>query len=119
MAYTIVVVDDNKLIRNLIVDILSRDGFIVYDAESASSAIVLTIDHEPDLFVVDYHMEGINGAEFIRTIRSTNRHHKTPIIGLSGLQGSETLLMDAGADTYVAKPIRDESITSVVRKYLF
>jgi two-component system phosphate regulon response regulator PhoB len=119
MPYTILVVDDNVLIRNLIVGILSRDGFIVHEAASAEDALVRIIDSYPDLLIVDYHMDKVNGADLIRILRRTNRFANVPIIGLSGISGSETLLMDAGATVYIAKPIRDESITSVIRKYLF
>jgi two-component system chemotaxis response regulator CheY len=115
----ILVVDDNRMIRVLLTEILRNAGHIVYEAEDGSSGFAQFKARRPDLVVTDFYMPNMDGAEFVKTIR---REHgaacQTPIIGLAGTLKSEELLTAAGVNQYLPKPLREIQLLEAVQKCL-
>ncbi|MEX2587181.1 MAG: response regulator transcription factor [Actinomycetota bacterium] len=69
MAIEIVVIDDTKHVRDMLVSLLTLDGFhIVGQGASGEEAVDLAAKHSPDVVVIDYAMAGMNGLEAARTI---------------------------------------------------
>ena len=65
----ILVVDDNLTLRVLLSQALEAAGYVAFCAESAEAALELASFDPPDLWVVDHHMPGMNGADLIRALR--------------------------------------------------
>ncbi len=121
MPQTVLVIDDNNLIRVLASRLLSEAGFIPFLAPDGPSALQLLDAHAFDLIVVDFVMPEMQGDEFVRRVRSHKdlAVRRTPVLGLSGShKDAETLFAKAGATAYVSKPLQDEHLLSAVRRLL-
>lgn len=103
---TILVVDDDPAIREMLQLALVHGGFDVQLAGSALEArekIALMI---PDLILLDWMLPGQSGFEFARHLRRNPAHKQVPVIMLTarGLTEDKVAALDAGADDYVSKP---------------
>ena len=116
-AHTILLVDDDREVRQVSARILRRAGFQVIDVENATNALALLADQSVpmDLLMTDMMMPGISGRELVtlsRGLRPT-----LPIICVTGFvaagDGSEEWLKDVNA--VVEKPFSSASLTGAVR----
>ncbi len=119
-GYRILVVDDNHLIRRLLDLILEGAGYVPVEADSGEEALALLAEAAPDACIVDEVMPGMRGSELIRAIRSAPdpRLSAMPIVGISGRAGASRELLDAGATTFVPKPVEEASILAAVARVL-
>jgi two-component system, OmpR family, response regulator len=118
---TVLVVDDNHLIRVLASRLLAGAGFAPSLAPDGPSALLLLDAHPFDLIIVDFVMPEMWGDEFIRRVRSHRNPsvRRTPVLGLSGShKDADSLLAKAGATAYVSKPLRDEHLLAAVNRLL-
>jgi DNA-binding NarL/FixJ family response regulator len=101
----VMLVDDQKLfVEGLAMLLEGRPGLsIVGRANSGAEAIELALQHRPDLILIDVFMNGINGIEAVRSIRTTLKESR--IIALSSYAEKEPVLqmLNAGANGYVLK----------------
>lgn len=113
----ILIVDDSRAIRQLLAQALAAHGYSAIEAETGEDALFIAVPDPPDAIVVDYHLPGLSGAELIRTIRAASDAvlREVPIVGLSGRQGSERILLDAGASCFIPKPFREVELIKAVR----
>jgi len=111
----ILVVDDDRLTRKLLVRTLSAEGYTCVESESGTDAWERVHAREPALVLLDLDMPGLNGAELLKRLRSDRNPAiaQVPAIMLTGHGGeeSEVLCLEAGADDFVTKPIN----TAVLR----
>lgn len=105
----ILVVDDNRTLRVLLAHALEEAGFVAIAAESGEAALEVVRFDPPDLCVVDHHMPGMDGAQFIRALRGSDdaRLRAIPAIGLTGYPEARLALLDAGARCVLDKPFRE------------
>jgi CheY-like chemotaxis protein len=116
----VLVVDDNHLIRRLLVLMLEAAGFGVIEAESGEEAIELAREDPPDAWLVDEVMPGMKGSELIRTLRRQRdrRLSRAAVVGISGRAGARLELMSAGADAFVAKPVDERAVLGALSRAL-
>src|ERR1700682_381479 len=111
----ILVVDDDRLTRNLLVRTLSDEGYTCVESESGTDAWERLHAREPALVLLDLDMPGLNGADLLKRMRADRDPAvaQIPAIMLTGHGGeeSEVLCLEAGADDFVTKPIN----TAVLR----
>lgn len=102
----ILVVDDNLTLRVLLTQALEAAGYVAIAAESAEAALDVARFDPPDLWVVDHHMPGMDGAQLIRALRRSpdERLRTAPAIGLTGYEEAANDLVAAGAICALAKP---------------
>jgi DNA-binding response OmpR family regulator len=103
---TVLVVDDEKDIVDLITYNLQRNGYDVLCALNGTEALDLAQKHVPDLVVLDLMLPGIDGTEVARRLKADPRTATVPIIMLTA-KGEETDVvvgLTLGADDYVTKP---------------
>src|SRR5664279_3584089 len=103
MANTILVVDDQSSVRQLLQEYLTEQGFRVITAADGQEALYSTRHDPPDLILLDIMMPKMDGYQFLRAYR---KERQTPIIILTARE-EETdavLGLDQGADDYVIKP---------------
>jgi signal transduction histidine kinase/CheY-like chemotaxis protein len=103
----ILVVEDNRINQALFVDVLSRAGFSAFAASSGEEAVQAVERGGFDGILMDVQMPGIDGVEATRRIRAGERHHRTPIVGLTAHTGATVRkrCLDAGMDLVLHKPV--------------
>jgi len=114
---TILVVDDQSSVRQLLQDYLTEQGFRVILAADGQSAIYTARRDQPDLILLDIMMPKMDGYQFIRQYR---QERQTPIIVITARE-EETdavLGLDLGADDYVIKPFRMRELLARIRAAL-
>lgn len=105
----VLVVEDDALVREVIIGNLAEKfpSFRFRAAASGNAALALINEHVPDLILADLRMPGLNGFALTRLLRSRDRTRHIPIIIVSALKDSTSVLkaMELGASDYCVKPI--------------
>src|SRR5690348_11494454 len=103
MQKTILIVEDEDILREIIKDYLLNEGFQVLEAADGKQALTLFQDHNVDLIILDIMLPELDGWSVCRRIRKTSN---VPIIMLTArVDEDDTLLgFELGADDYVTKP---------------
>lgn len=114
---TVLVVDDDANIRELLRLYLEREGARVTDAIDGSSALDLAAGRRFDLILLDVMLPGVDGLEVCRRLRARG---DTPIILLTARSGESDKIvgLDLGADDYVVKPFSPRELMARVRAHL-
>jgi two-component system OmpR family response regulator len=117
MQPTILLVDDDANLREVVRYALDRAGFVVTEAADGLEALVAFRETEPDLVVLDVLMPELDGLEVCRRIRQTSQ---VPIVFLSsrGEEVDRILGLDLGGDDYVTKPFSARELVSRIRAVL-
>jgi putative two-component system response regulator len=117
---TILVVDDDPGVRELLDEHLARLGHRVLGAASAEEALALLERWAPDLVLTDVMMNGMSGVELCRRIKSDARWHLVPVVILAALADPDARVagLAAGADDFFAKPVDLTELETRVRVLL-
>lgn len=117
---SILVVDDEQDLLDLIEYNLKQEGFKVYTADSGAKGIEMAKEHQPDLVLLDLMMPGMSGYEVCETLRSNTSTQSTPIIFLTAKddEASEIEGLNKGADDYITKPISTVKLVSRIKALL-
>jgi DNA-binding response OmpR family regulator len=114
---TVLVVDDEPIVREVVVGYLQRDGFRTLEAADGDRARAVLESDSPSLVILDVMLPGIDGLELCRWIRSRSQ---IPVILLTA-RGEETdrvVGLELGADDYVTKPFSPRELSARVRTVL-
>lgn len=112
----VMVVEDERDIRDILKNLLEEEGFGVVALESATNLLLEIREHSPDLLLLDQILPGKNGIEALREIRSSAFAH-IPIIMVTGLSGEDDKVsaLDVGADDYITKPFYPKELTARIK----
>jgi len=116
----ILVVEDEKDIRELVRFHLEQDGYAVREADTGESALTLVDTERPALVVLDIMLPGIDGLEVCRRLRAAEPTRALPIIVLTAraAEVDRVLGLEFGADDYVTKPFSPRELVARVRAVL-
>lgn len=120
MASTILVVEDEPAIQELIAVNLSFAGHKVLRADDAEQARVLIDAELPDLILLDWMLPGLSGLHMARQLRTDERTKEVPIIMLTA-KGEETDKvegLESGADDYITKPFSPKELMARIKAVL-
>ena len=111
---SILIVEDDNSVRNLIVTTLKNNDYKYIVAENGKSAISFAASHNPDVILLDLGLPDIDGVEVIKTVRSWSN---TPIIVISARSEDNDKIeaLDSGADDYLTKPFSVEELLARLR----
>jgi DNA-binding response OmpR family regulator len=114
---TVLVVDDEPIVREVVVRYLEREGYATLEAAHGDRARELVEAHRPDLVVLDVMLPGTDGLELCRWIRSQS---DLPVIMLTarGEEADRIVGLELGADDYVTKPFSPRELAARVRSVL-
>jgi DNA-binding response OmpR family regulator len=114
---TILVVDDEDTIREVVRRYLELEGFQVYEAADGFEALDAIKAHQPDLIVLDLMLPGIDGLSLTQHLR---QDREIPIIMLTakGEASDRIRGLDLGADDYITKPFSPQEVVSRVKAVL-
>jgi CheY-like chemotaxis protein len=117
---TILVADDDAAVRRLLCMALELDGYTLLEAADGDEAWTLLHAHHPRLALLDVDMPGRGGLWLTRSIRLDPALSSTRVILLSAWSGELDVRagLEAGADRYLAKPIKPSELAAVVREVL-
>lgn len=120
MEKTILVVDDEVHIQELIKFNLSKNGFQVIAADNGIDALRITEDEKPDLILLDLMIPGIDGLEVCKKIRRNSSIESIPIIMITakGEELDKILGLELGADDYITKPFSVRELVARVKAML-
>ncbi len=114
---TVLVVDDEPIVRDVVVRYLEREGYRTLEAEDGESARELLERETPNLVVLDVMLPGTDGLTLCRWIRARS---DLPVIMLTarGDEADRIVGLEIGADDYVAKPFSPRELVARVRTVL-
>ncbi len=119
---TIVVIEDEQDIRDLISFQLKSEGHEVIAAESVDKAVsAVERAQDIDLFIIDWMLPGVmSGLEFTKKLRAQKKYAETPIVMITALTQPDNIVaaLDAGADDYITKPFDLNVLQARVRVQL-
>jgi len=120
MAASILVVEDEPAIRELLSINLEAQGNEVRLAESAEEALVQVDREMPDLILLDWMLPGSSGIELARRLRASDRTRDIPIIMLTAKSEERDKLegLEIGADDYVVKPFSPRELNARIKAVL-
>jgi len=117
MSASILIVDDDPHIRQLLAFALGKAGFATREAEDGEAALAAIAQARPDLVVLDINLPRLNGLEVCRRVRAEG---ELPILFLSSRDDEidRILGIELGADDYVVKPFSPREVTARVAAIL-
>ena len=119
-VYKILIVEDTLIIKEEVYDILSLEGYEVFQAENGKIGYQVALKKLPDLIISDILMPKLNGFEMFEKLQKHKKTKNIPLIFLSAKGEKEDIRsgMNAGAEDYLVKPINTEELVKVVRNKL-
>jgi two-component system, OmpR family, alkaline phosphatase synthesis response regulator PhoP len=117
---TILVIDDEADLVELVRYNLVREGFQVIAANDGESGLRFAGQKSPDLVVVDLMLPGIDGLEVCRRLRSESRTFRLPIIMLTAKssESDRVVGLEMGADDYITKPFSPSELVARIKALL-
>jgi DNA-binding response OmpR family regulator len=117
MTQTILVVDDEKKLRDMLRVYLEQEGYRVVEAGNGREALHVARYEQPDLIILDLMMPELGGYDFMRLF---SKEADTPVIMLTARveESDEVLGLELGADDYVTKPFSIRGLLARVRAVL-
>jgi two-component system chemotaxis response regulator CheY len=116
----ILIVDDSRTIRNLILLSLDVTAFVVYQAGDGQAALDILQDAKPDLLITDIHMPRLDGHQLIERVHNSDRFKALPMLVLSTEMEREYKLKarSAGATCWISKPVEASTLLYTIQRVL-
>lgn len=118
--WTVLVVDDQDLVRAAAVAALKKEGFSLLEAANGADGLRTALQHKPHLVIADTVMPRMDGYEMFRAIKSNEQIKHIPVIALSSKSAAEeeANLLDMGYFDFIAKPINPIRLVARVKHAL-
>lgn len=117
MKKKILIVDDDKFMRELLIEKLSVVGYEVSSVSEGILALSLIKENKPDLILLDILLPGLSGLETLNVLRADDESLHIPIILISRLDEPELIrtAKRLGADDYLVKPFTAETLIEKIK----
>ena len=115
MGKTVLIVEDEQNIVDILAFNLSRDGYDTMEAYDGVTGLQLALEHNPDLILPDLMLPGMNGFEVCRKVRESGS--STPILMLTAREeeADKVMGLELGADDYITKPFSMRELLARVK----
>ncbi len=117
-TFRIMVVDDEKVIRDILTDFLTTEGFMVTTAESGEQALKELEAQHYDMLITDLKMPGMSGIELLEKVRDMKTDTLTIIMTGFGTVETAIKAMKFGAYDYITKPFKVNEVVQIIRRGL-
>jgi two-component system cell cycle response regulator DivK len=116
----ILVVDDNRDNRELVVKVLKNRGYDMVEAVDGEDALRKAQDERPGLILMDISLPKMDGYEVIRRLKSQEEYRDIPIVALTAhvMKGDKERAMNAGCIGFIPKPIDIRELPEQIGYYL-
>ncbi|MFT5716674.1 MAG: two-component system phosphate regulon response regulator PhoB [Oleiphilaceae bacterium] len=117
---TVLIVDDEASIREMIAVALEMAGFNCIEASNAHDALIEIVDHKPDMILLDWMLPGTNGIELARRLRRNESTRDVPIIMLTAKADEDNKIhgLEVGVDDYIVKPFSPRELVARLKGVL-
>jgi two-component system, OmpR family, phosphate regulon response regulator PhoB len=117
---TVLIVDDEAAIREMIAVALQMAGYRCLEASNAQSAHAIVVDHQPDIILLDWMMPDVSGIELARRLKRETAYADIPIIMLTARSEEDNKIqgLEAGADDYITKPFSPRELIARLKAVL-
>ncbi|MDX2369656.1 MAG: response regulator, partial [Colwellia sp.] len=104
---TILIVDDDEMIRILLRQALSKESYTIYEAENAANAMSLCEKYHPDVVLLDVNLPDLSGFEVCKFIRKSTYGEDIPVVMITGMDDTHSIeqAYEYGATDFIIKPI--------------
>ncbi len=118
--HTVLVVEDEPSIRDMLRMALELAGFRCLEAETAALGHALVVDEKPDLVLLDWMLPGGSGLELLRRLRRDETTRELAVIMLTAKTAEDNVVqgLDVGADDYVTKPFVPRELIARIQALL-
>jgi putative two-component system response regulator len=116
-ANTVLLVEDDPSQMDMIVALLTGNGYQVFTAPDATAALAMVASHHPRMIISDWSMPGINGTEFCRRVRALDRGEYIFFLIVTVHSEKQHMIeaFDAGVDDFVVKPFHQGELLARIR----
>ena len=120
MTAKILIIEDEKAVREMLCFTLKNNGFAILEAEDSNSALDALRENEINLILLDWMLPGKQGIEISRIIRSSSEIKDIPIIMLTAKsdESDKVLGLESGADDYITKPFSPKELVARIKALL-
>jgi CheY-like chemotaxis protein len=118
MPATILVVDDDESIRELLRLHLSAAGYQVQVAPDAIAAGYMVLRRAPDLIISDIRMPHMDGFEFVAALKADKSLPYIPVVFLTSVEEGDSRGKELGAVGYITKPVRADRLLELVAQHI-
>jgi len=115
---TILVVDDDAYMRELLKLHLSNAGYDVLAAEDAVVAGHILLKHRPDLILLDIELPFMDGLEFLRALKTEESLSTIPVIMVSSRDDHDEHAKELGAVTFLRKPVMADRLLGTIANHV-
>lgn len=117
---TVLIVDDEAAIREMIVVALEMADYNCVEASNAQEALIAIVDHRPDMILLDWMLPGTNGIELARRLKRNDSTADIPIIMLTAKTEEDNKVqgLEVGADDYITKPFSPRELVARLKAVL-
>jgi DNA-binding NtrC family response regulator len=114
----VLVVDDDEVIRNLLINFLRFSGYEGIGAPNGQKALETILSDAPELIISDIHMPLMNGFQLLSAVKRINPN--LPVVFITGFAHFRRFFADktARADGFLEKPFSLEALDTIVKKFL-
>lgn len=116
----ILIVDDERSVREVVKKILAREGYNVLEAADGTSGVSLILRERPVLVILDVMMQPLSGWETCRILRQMKEVAATPVLMLTGKHDVKDKItaMQVGATDFLPKPFRNDDLKKRVERLI-
>jgi two-component system, chemotaxis family, chemotaxis protein CheY len=119
----ILIIDDSQVMRNIHINTLTENNVPkewLLEAEDGDEALNIATSDTIDLFLLDWNMPGLNGLEFVKTVRKIQQYATVPIVMITSEAAKYNVVeaIDAGVTNYIVKPIKGNVLWQKIAKYI-
>jgi two-component system phosphate regulon response regulator PhoB len=117
---TVLIVDDEFAIRDMLRMALEIAEFRCIEAENIQQAFTLVVDERPDIMLLDWMLPGGSGLELLRRMKRDDNTRDIPIIMITAKTAEDNVIqgLDAGADDYIVKPFAPRELIARLKALL-
>jgi DNA-binding response OmpR family regulator len=117
---SILIIDDDRIVRQILQSSLSRKDFVVYTTEDGPLGIDLAQKEDIDVILLDWMMPVMDGMEVLRQLKQNDKTKQIPVFMLTnkGARGDIDQAISAGIDDYIVKPFNASKIGITIRNKL-
>jgi two-component system cell cycle response regulator DivK len=119
MPKKVLIVEDNRYLREILASILHSSGYVIVEAATGLQGIEIALAEQPTLILLDLDLPDITGIETARVLKENPLTTDIPIIACSAMSGSEwrDVALRAGIVDYLQKPISLAIIKAKIEQY--